>query len=85
MTNSIQHGSYIRNGNGFTFQVILDEKQPTKTFLKPIDHEGSIKTLDTTSFQGLVRMKNYVSVTNPNSVTERYIGKQIGSERFLVK
>jgi hypothetical protein len=38
-----------------------------------------------TTFKALFKNKNYVIVKNPNSIHERLLGKQIGSERFLVK
>jgi hypothetical protein len=81
--NSI-HGTYIRNGSGFTFQILLSE-DPTMIHLKPFDHEGGIKTLPLSIYKQLQKNGNYVSVTNPNSSIERIIGKQIGSERFLIR
>ena len=83
-SNDSIHGTYIRNGNGFTFQILLSE-DPTKIHLKPFDHEGGIKTLPLLVYNQLQKNKNYVSVTNPNSSTERIIGKQLGSERFLIR
>lgn len=88
MQNQIQHGTYIRNGFGVTFQVLFIDKNPEHefTFLKTVD-SAEEKTLRMPSkvFQALYRNKNYVIVKNPNSVHERIIGKQLGAERFLVK
>jgi hypothetical protein len=87
MQNQIQHGTYIRNGFGVTFQVLYIDKNIDHefTFLKPIDSDGNTLRMPSKTFKALVKLKNYVIVTNPNSITERLLGKQIGSERFLVK
>ena len=41
--------------------------------------------MESKTFKALVKLKNYVIVNNPNSLTERLLGKQLGSERFLIK
>ena len=86
MQNQIQHGTYIRNGFGVTFQVLFIDKNIDHefTFLKNLDNEKTLR-MESKTFKALVKLKNYVIVNNPNSLTERLLGKQIGSERFLVK
>ena len=86
MQNQIQHGTYIRNGFGVTFQVLFIDKNIDHeiTFLKNLDSDKMLR-MESKTFKALVKLKNYVIVTNPNSLTERFLGKQIGSERFLVK
>ena len=86
MQNQIQHGTYIRNGFGVTFQVLFIDKNIDHeiTFLKNLDSDKTLR-MESKTFKALVKLKNYVIVTNPNSLTERFLGKQIGSERFLVK
>jgi hypothetical protein len=87
MQNQIQHGTYIRNGFGVTFQVLFIDKNVDHefTFLKPIDSESNTLRMASTTFKALFKNKNYVIVKNPNSIHERLLGKQIGYERFLVK
>jgi hypothetical protein len=86
MQNQIQHGTYIRNGFGVTFQVLFIDKNIDHefTFLKDLDRDKTLR-MESKTFKALVKLKNYVIVNNPNSLTERLLGKQIGSERFLVK
>jgi hypothetical protein len=86
MQNQIQHGTYIRNGFGVTFQVLFIDKNVDHefTFLKDLDSDKTLR-MESKTFKALVKNKNYVMVKNPNSLTERLLGKQIGSERFLVK
>jgi hypothetical protein len=86
MQNQIQHGTYIRNGFGVTFQVLFIDKNVDHefTFLKDLDRDKTLR-MESKTFKALVKLKNYVTINNPNSITERLLGKQIGSERFLVK
>jgi hypothetical protein len=86
MQNQIQHGTYIRNGFGVTFQVLFIDKNIDHefTFLKNLDNDKTLR-MESKTFKALVKLKNYVIVNNPNSLTERLLGKQLGSERFLIK
>jgi hypothetical protein len=86
MQNQIQHGTYIRNGFGVTFQVLFIDKNPDHevTFLKSLDN-GKLLQMPSITFKALVKNKNFVTVKNPDSITERILGKQIGAERFLIK
>ena len=86
MQNQIQHGTYIRNGFGVTFQVLFIDKNIDHefTFLKNLDNDKTLR-MEYKTFKALVKLKNYVIVNNPNSLTERLLGKQLGSERFLIK
>jgi hypothetical protein len=86
MQNQIQHGTYIRNGFGVTFQVLFIDKNIDHefTFLKNLDESKTLR-MESKTFKALVKLKNYVIVNNPNSLTERLLGKQLGSERFLIK
>ena len=86
MQNQIQHGTYIRNGFGVTFQVLFIDKNIDHefTFLKNLDNDKTLR-MESKTLKALVKLKNYVIVNNPNSLTERLLGKQLGSERFLIK
>ena len=86
MQNQIQHGTYIRNGFGVTFQILFIDKNIDHefTFLKNLDNDKTLR-MESKTFKALVKLKNYVIVNNPNSLTERLLGKQLGSERFLIK
>jgi len=87
MQNQIQHGTYIRNGSGVTFQVLFIDRNVDHefTFLKPIDSDGNTLRMPSHVFKALYKNKNFVTVKNPNSIHERLIGKQLGAERFLIK
>ena len=60
MQNQIQHGTYIRNGFGVTFQVLFIDKNIDHefTFLKNLDNDKTLR-MESKTFKALVKLKNY--------------------------
>ena len=84
MQNTIQHGTFLRNGSNHTVQVLFTTDANTVA-LKPIDYEGGIKYLSLSILQQLYKNRYYVIVKDPKNIHERILAKQTGAERFLVK